>query len=154
MFPQANTTTEEILQTENRIISDGEKIYKTPNYDFDNLQTVLKNGEPELVDDYKNVRNWIMKFLNTPVDTKEIYDGTGFGTSLYKLKGYKSISALQFSQIKKEIEEGFLLNPNIQSVENCFLWKAERTTMLYVKVKLTDGYILEEKTEVFNVVRN
>lgn len=154
MFPQTNTTTEEISQTENRIISDGEKIYKTPNYDFDNMQTVLKNGEAELVDDYRNVRNWIMKFLCTPIDKKEIYEGTGFGTSLYMLKGYKSISALQFSQIKKEIEDGFLLNPNIQSVEDVRLWKEDRTTMVYIKVKLTDGYILEEKTEVFNVIRN
>lgn len=152
MFPQTNTTTEET--TANSVISDGEQIYKTPDYDFATLKTILKNGDVSLVDDYKNVRNWIVKFLNTPIDKKEIYEGTGFGTSLYKLKGYKSISALQFAQIKKEIEDGFLLNPNIKSVEDVRLWKEERTTMLHVKVKLADGYILEEKTEVINVNRN
>ena len=66
----------------------------------------------------------------------------------------KSISALQFAQIKKEIEHGFLLNPNIKNVEDVRLWKEGRTMMLYVKVKLADGYILEEKTEVINVNRN
>ena len=113
MFPQ--TTTTEIYETQsiNSIISDNQKIYKTPDYDFDNMQTRLKNGDVALVDDYRNVRNWIMKFLYTPIDIKEIYEGTGFGTSLYRLKGCKTISPLQFSQIKKEIEDGFLLNPNI-----------------------------------------
>lgn len=153
MFPQTYTTEDE-TQTVNSVISDGEIIYKTPDYDFATLKTILKNGDVSLVDDYKNVRNWIVKFLNTPIDKKEIYEGTGFGSSLYKLKGYKSISALQFAQIKKEIEDGFLLNPNIKSVEDVRLWKEERTTMLYVKVKLADGYILEEKTEVINVNRN
>ena len=152
MFPQTNTTTEET--TANSVISDGEQIYKTPDYDFETMQTRTKNGDAVLVNDYQNVRNWIVKFLNTPVDKKEIYEGTGFGTSLYKLKGYKSISALQFAQIKKEIEDGFLLNPNIKSVDDVRLWKEERTTMLYVRVKLADGYILEEKTEVINVNRN
>lgn len=153
MFPQTYTTEDE-TQTVNNVISDGEIIYKTPDYDFATLKTILKNGDVSLVDDYKNVRNWIVKFLNTPIDKKEIYEGTGFGTSLYKLKGYKSISALQFAQIKKEIEDGFLLNPNIKSVEDVRLWKENRTTMLHVKVKLADGYILEEKTEVINVNRN
>jgi hypothetical protein len=153
MFPQTYTTEDE-TQTVNNVISDGEIIYKTPDYDFATLKTILKNGDVSLVDDYKNVRNWIVKFLNTPIDKKEIYEGTGFGTSLYKLKGYKSISALQFAQIKKEIEDGFLLNPNIKSVEDVRLWKEGRTMMLYVKVKLADGYILEEKTEVINVNRN
>ena len=153
MFPQTYTTEDE-TQTVNSVISDGEIIYKTPDYDFVTLKTILKNGDVLLVDDYKNVRNWIVKFLNTPIDKKEIYEGTGFGTSLYKLKGYKSISALQFAQIKKEIEDGFLLNPNIKSVEDVRLWKEGRTMMLYVKVKLADGYILEEKTEVINVNRN
>lgn len=153
MFPQTISTTENETQTANSVISDGEKIHLTPDYDFDNMQTILKNGDVVLVDDYRNVRNWIMKFLNTPIDKKEIYDGTGFGTSLHKLKGYKSISALQFAQIKQEVEHGFLLNPNIKSVEDFRLWKDGKITMVYVKVRLLDGYILEEKTEIYNLKR-
>lgn len=153
MFPQFATNETSQNGTTNSIISDNQKIYKTPDYDFDNMQTRLKNGDAVLVDDYRNVRNWIMKFLYTPIDIKEIYEGTGFGTSLYRLRGCKTISPLQFSQIKKEIEDGFLLNPNIQSVEDVQLWKEDKKTMLYIKVKLTDGYILEEKTEVYSIKR-
>ncbi len=43
MFPE-NTTTQTIQDTTtNNVISDGEKIYKTPDYDFDDFQTVTKN---------------------------------------------------------------------------------------------------------------
>lgn len=113
MFPQTTTTQASEAVTSGSIISDNQKIYKTPDYDFDNMQTRLKNGDAVLVDNYRNVRSWIMKFLYTPIDIKENYEGTGFGTSLYRLRGCKTISPLQFSQIKKEIEDGFLLNPNI-----------------------------------------
>ena len=100
MFPQTTTTQTIQDTTTNNVISDGEKVYKTPNYDFDDFQTVLINGDAELVDDYRSVRNWIMKFLNTPIDIKEIYEGTGFGTSLYKLN---SCNILQIFQRKKNL---------------------------------------------------
>jgi len=116
MFPQNITTTEEETTTESgsyNIISDSAKIYKTPNYDYSQMKTVLKNGDVNLVDDYQNVRNWIIKFLRTPIDVYKIYEGTGFGTSAYKLKGYKAIDGLIYAQIKSEVEQGFKLNPNI-----------------------------------------
>ena len=149
MFPVNDTTNTETDTYS--VISDNAQIYKTLNYDYVEMHTVLKNGDAELIDDYRSVRNWILKFLATPIDKYEIYEGTGFGTSLYKLKGYKSISTLQYSQIVKEIKDGMLLNPNIRNVEDVRLWKEDKTTMLYIKVKLFDGYILEEKTEVFEI---
>jgi len=152
MFPQNITTTEEETQTETgtyNIISDSAKIYKTPNYDYSQMKTVLKNGDVNLVDDYQNVRNWIIKFLRTPVDIYKIYEGTGFGTSAYKLKGYKAIDGLIYAQIKSEVEQGFKLNPNILAVTGFDMYKEDKSLMIYVKVKLQDGYILEEKTEIY-----
>lgn len=152
MFPANIITTEEETSTETgtyNIISDSEKIYKTPNYDYSKMKTVTKNGDINLVDDYQNVRNWIIKFMRTPIDVYKIYEGTGFGTSAYKLKGYKSITGLLYAQIKKEIEDGFKLNPNILEVREVELYKTNKTLEIYVSVKLQDGYILEEKTEVY-----
>ena len=154
MFPQNITTTEEETTTESgsyNIISDSAKIYKTPNYDYSQMKTVLKNGDVNLVDDYQNVRNWIIKFLPTPIDVYKIYEGTGFGTSAYKLKGYKAIDGLIYAQIKSEVEQGFKLNPNILAVTEFDMYKEDKSLMIYVKVKLQDGYILEEKTEVYTI---
>ena len=155
MFPDnINETTATIFKNEDtkyNIISDDNKIYNTLDYDFENKETVLSNGDVFLVSDYKNVRNWIILFLKTPIDVYKIYEGTGFGTSTYKLKGHKSISGILYAQIKKEIEDGFLLNPNIKQVESIELTKENKTLNIYVKVRLSDGYILEEKTEVYRI---
>lgn len=69
MFPQlANNTinivNENINQGDFNIISDSEKIYNTPNFDFENKLTLLKNGDADLIDDYQNVRNWMLLFLS------------------------------------------------------------------------------------------
>lgn len=132
-------------------ISDDLKIYNTLDFDIENKKMILVNGDLSLVSDYKNVRNWIILFLKTPIDVYKIYEGTGFGTSAYKLKGYKNISGLLYAQIKKEIEDGFLLNPNIKTVESVELTKEDKSLCIYVKVKLADGYILEEISEVYRI---
>ncbi|OLA94798.1 MAG: hypothetical protein BHW64_01955 [Candidatus Melainabacteria bacterium LEY3_CP_29_8] len=56
-----------------------------------------------------------------------------------------------YAQIKKEIEDGFLLNPNIKTVESVELTKEDKSLCIYVKVKLADGYILEEISEVYRI---
>ena len=152
MFPES-ITNEETSTSENtyNVISDSAYIRKTPNYDFLQNKTVISDGNVEVVDDYQNVRNWIIKFLITPIDKVPIYEGTGFGTSAYKLRGYKSISGLMYAQIKNEIENGFKLNPNILKVLDVGLEKEESALVISAKVKLKDGYILEEKTEIFNL---
>lgn len=155
MFPNNNDeTTGTGVESQNnkyKTISDNAKIYKTPLYNFETKSTTLINGDISLVDDYQNVRNWIILFLKTPIDIYKIYEGTGFGTSAYKLKGYKNINGLLYAQIKKEIEDGFLLNPNIKTVESVELTKEDKSLCIYVKVKLADGYILEEITEVYRI---
>ena len=147
MFPEVDNYD----TTENNIISDSSKIRLTPNYNYNTKDTVLIDGSPDMICDVNNVKQWIIKFLRTPIDIKEIYHGTGFGTSAYLAKGYKFVDGLLFAQIKKEIEEGFLLNPNIIRVLDCNVYKEDKTLMIYVKVKLIDGTILEETTEIWSL---
>lgn len=151
MFPE-NVTSDLASDTiTNSIISNSDYIHKTLNYDYNKRQVIIKNGDVDLVDNYENVRNWIIKFIRTPIDVMEIYQGTGFGTSAYMLKGSKSITGLQYAQIKKEIEDGFKLNPNILAVTGFDMYKDDKNLYISVKVKLQDGYILEEKTEAWNI---
>lgn len=152
MFPENIVTSESVSVTAtDNIISNSDYIRKTLNYDYDKRQVVIKNGSVDLVDGYKNVRNWIIKFIRTPIDVMPIYEGTGFGTSAYKLKGSKAISGLQFAQIKKEVQDGFLLNPNILVVADFDMYKNGKSLYISVGVKLQDGYILKEKTEVWKI---
>lgn len=153
MFPEEITNVSTSEDTKYNIISNSSHIRKTPNYNYAQKNIILKNGDVDLVDNYKNVQNWIIKFFRTPIDIYKIYSGSGFGTSAYKLIGKKSISGIEYAQIKKEVEEGFKLNPNILSVEDFNIIKDQKTLSIYVKVKLQDGYILEEKTEIYSIKR-
>lgn len=83
MFPQNSydtTQSENGENNTNKIIST--ELCYTPNYNSETYQTVVKNGNIELIKDYRNIRNWFIKFLFTPIDAIPIYEGTGFGTSL------------------------------------------------------------------------
>ena len=151
MFPENVTSDSTSDTTTNSIISNSDYIHKTLNYDYNKRQVIIKNGDVDLVDNYENGRNWIIKFIRTPIDVMEIYKGTGFGTSAYRLKGSKAISGMQFAQIQKEIQDGFLLNPNILAVTDFDMYKEKNLLYISVKVKLQDGYILEEKTEAWNI---
>jgi len=157
MFPEEENTEEvntgNMNVGSNNIISNSDEIYKTPDFDFLTNKVILNNGDVKLIDDYQNVRNWILLFLLTPSEIYKIYEGTGFGTSLYKAKGYKNIDGILYSQIRKEIEEGFLLNPNILKVLDVELYKIDDVLNVRVKVQLQDGYILEEKTEEYILKR-
>ncbi len=147
MFPEVDDDN----ITTNNVISDSSKIRLTPNFDYHNKDTVMVDGSPDMICDERSIKQWIIKFFRTPIDTKEIYQGTGFGTSAYLTKGYKVVDGLLYAQIKKEIEEGFALNPNILSIMECDVYKEDKALMIYVKVKLIDGTILEEKTDVWSL---
>lgn len=151
MFPENITNETSSDTTTKSIISNSDYIRKTIGYDYKKKQAIIKNGDVVLVDNHENVRNWIIKFIRTPIDVYKIYEGTGFGTSAYRLKGSKAISGMQFAQIQKEIQDGFLLNPNILAVTDFDMYKENKVLYISVKVKLQDGYILEEKTEAWSI---
>ncbi len=108
MFP----VTEEILKAEEKIKTEIDRnFYKVPKYDFKNSRTVMKNGNIEFIKDYRNIRNWFIKFLFTPIDAIPIYEGTGFGSSLIieitaklidgviwtdKIEAFKILSQIKF----------------------------------------------------------
>lgn len=150
MFPEISTTTQQ-QNIANSVISDSEKIRKTPNFSFEKNAILLQNGEAEMVDDIQNVKNWIATFIKTPIDILPIYEGTGFGTSAYKMRGNKQITGMQYAQLKKEIEDGFKLNPNILKTENITIEKEKNTLIIGVTIHLKDGYILNEKFETWSM---
>lgn len=152
MFPQNyydTTQSENGENKTNKIIST--ELCYTPNYDPETYQTVVKNGNIELIKDYRNIRNWFIKFLFTPIDAIPIYEGTGFGTSLSRLKGRKTLTCLEMVQIKKEIEDGAKLHPAIKKITNVKMYKVGSSLIIEITAKLIDGVIWTDKIEAFNI---
>ena len=147
MFPQNSTSITDSTQTEkNKIISD--TLCYTPNYNYDNYSSVVKNGSIELIKDYRNIKNWFIKFIFTPIDTLKIYEGTGFGTSLSKLRGQKTVNCLELVQIKKEIQDGAKLNPAIKEVTSIKLYKIDSNLIITINAELIDGITWTDEIEV------
>lgn len=152
MFPLNSydtTQSENGENSTNKIIST--ELCYTPNYDPETYQTVVKNGNVELIKDYRNIRNWFIKFLFTPIDAIPIYEGTGFGTSLSRLKGRKTLTCLEMVQIKKEIEDGAKLHPAIKKITDVKIYKVGSSLIIEITAKLTDGVIWTDKIEAFNI---
>lgn len=152
MFPQNSydtTQSENGENNTNKIIST--ELCYTPNYNPETYQTVVKNGNIELIKDYRNIRNWFIKFLFTPIDAIPIYEGTGFGTSLSRLKGRKTLTCLEMVQIKKEIEDGAKIHPAIKKITDVKMYKVGSSLIIEITAKLIDGVIWTDKIEAFNI---
>lgn len=154
MFPQNTVSitndvvSEEITETLYNTIS--KDLYYTPNYDFSTCKTIFKNGSPELIKDYRNIKNWFTKFVLTPIDTFKIYEGTGFGTSLLRLIGKKDVSCLELAQVKKEIEDGATLHPAISKITGISFFKNGSDLYIEIRALLQDGIEWADTIEVIN----
>ena len=79
MFPVYDyTKTLEILSD---TVKTADNVLQSFSFDFDEKEFVVKDGSPELVDEYEATKQWIQKFLSTDLGTLEIYDDYKFGTS-------------------------------------------------------------------------
>lgn len=155
MFPSILNTTEETAKSlREQIISTSTEIGKTPLIDFAEKSVVLSNGSPKMIYDIEAVRQWIVLFITTPKDVYKIYEGTGFGTSIRKLFGHKTLNnGYVESEIEREIREGFPLCPAINRVTSFNLEKVEKNIILYVQVELFDGTLIDESVDVTYLVK-
>ena len=115
MFPEDDI--DETLESLTASIENAESVLLCFKFDFDKKEYVIKDGSPELIQEYEATKQWIQKFLSTDIGTLEIYDGYKFGTSYKKMMGSKSINNGYIeSEIEREIREGFLLCPSIRKI--------------------------------------
>ncbi len=154
MFPQntLSITNDEVTEKSVEILHNtiSTELCYAPDYDFSTCQTVFKNGSPELIKDYRNIKNWFTKFILTPIDTIKIYEGTGFGTSLLRLIGKKDVSCLEPAQVKKEIEDGAILHPAIYKISNVVLYKIGTALNIEITAILKNGIEWSSTIEVID----
>lgn len=124
-----------------------------PEFNFDDLKIVIKNGSPELVNEIKAVRQWIVKFCNTEKDAYPIYEYTGFGTRLKKLFGNKNIIAgYKNAEIERDFKEGLPLCPAISEVTDFELSKNGKILSIKLEVRLINGELLDIDIEKIYVI--
>lgn len=87
MFPEDDI--DETLESLTASIENAESVLLCFKFDFDKKEYVIKDGSPELIQEYEATKQWIQKFLSTDIGTLEIYDGYKFGTSYKKMMGSK-----------------------------------------------------------------
>ena len=113
MFPRTQTTINIQSQTE---INNGTKTYL---FDFDKGDFVIRDGKLVECDGVEAVRVWIEKILRTEKGRFRVYDNTDYGCHLEDLIiGNSYTPEFIEAELKREIEEALLLNPQISSVTN------------------------------------
>ncbi|MCD7779753.1 MAG: DUF2634 domain-containing protein [Candidatus Gastranaerophilales bacterium] len=119
-----------------------------PEIDFNTPEVVLVNGNPNLINKYEAIRQWITKFAMTGVDTYEIYEGTGYGNRMKSLYGRKKIGyGYEEAELERDYKEGLLLCPAISQVSYFNLTKNGKIMNINIQVELYDGETLDVSIE-------
>lgn len=94
------------------------KIGKSFVFDFKSKRFNVVAGKVKETTEEEAIRQWIELLLRTSIDKYKVYKGTGFGTNIDKLVGYKSMRGFVESEMKREISEKIIMNRAIERIEN------------------------------------
>ncbi|EHL18482.1 hypothetical protein HMPREF9630_00207 [Peptoanaerobacter stomatis] len=132
MFPLFEENIEEIAVEENN----------SPKWtflvDFKEKKFLKKNGKLIKSNDVRTARMWIEKILLTFKDKYKIYED--YGMSYYDLIiGRRFPIGFLYAELKREIEETMLSNPQIISIENFNAELIKHSLYVTFDVYLVDG---------------
>lgn len=149
-FPEDNT--DEITQIVIAQEADSENNKNIKNsllFDFEKQKFVVADGKIQEVMSIEAIKQWITLFIKTMVNGAEIYEGTKFGNSFRKLKGYKVVgNGFIEAEIEREVREGLLLCPALEKVTYFNLEKQDELLVMYIDVKLFGGEYITNIIEV------
>jgi len=133
MFPQ----TEISIPAENTAeTSNGTKTYL---FDFDKGEFVVRDGKLVVCDGIEAIKIWIEKILRTEKWRYPIYDGTEYGCHLEDLIiGNNYTVEFIESELKREIEEALLQNPQINDVSGFELTRDANSITVTLEVHIGD----------------
>ena len=133
MFPQ----TETITVTQNVSESTGTKTYL---FNFEKGDFVIRDGKLVECDGIEAIKVWIEKILRTEKGRFKIYDNTDYGCHLEDLIIGNSYP-IEFTEaeLKREIEEALLLNPQINSVTNFKISREKNRLTVTMEVHMNNA---------------
>ena len=134
MFPQTQSASNVKTQTE---ISNGTKTYL---FDFDKGDFVIRDGKLIECDGIEAIKVWIEKILRTEKGRFKIYDNTDYGCHLEDLIIGNSYT-MEFieAELKREIEDALLLNPQISAVSNFKILREKNSLTVTMEVYMSDA---------------
>ena len=134
MFPETNDST--VAKTET-VASNGTKTYL---FDFDRGDFVIRDGKLVVCDGVEAIRVWIEKIIRTEKSRYPIYDGTEYGCHLEDLIiGNNYTVEFIEAELKREIEEALLQNPQISNVSGFQLVRDANSITVTLEVYLGES---------------
>ena len=92
-------------------------IARTPLFDFEKGQYVIKDGKVVECTQEEAIRQWVGFLIKTPAEKFEVYKDTAFGTYIHNLIGWKDAGFVA-SEIKRELTEKCPDNRAIEKIED------------------------------------
>ena len=120
-------------------------------FDFETGNYIVRDGNLIVLDDPKDkIKQWLKFLIHSEFDHVAIYKMTGFGLSLKKYVGKKSLP-LGFiaSEVKQQLIEKIKLNPLIKEVSKVQVSKNSKVQLIFDIWIVTKN---EESLEVKEVV--
>ena len=109
-------------------------------FDFIAGDFVVRNGKLVECDGMDAIRVWIEKILRTEKGRFKIYDDTDYGCRLEDLLiGSNYTAAFVEAELKREIEDALLQNPNISAVANFSLERSASGIIVRLEVETNDA---------------
>ena len=115
IFPEYDYEMDEEVTEE--VASKSVKIGRTPLFDFETGQYVIRDGKIVECTQEEAIRQWVGFLIKTPAERFEVYKDTEFGTYIHNLIGWKDAGFVA-SEIKRELEEKCIENRAISGIEN------------------------------------
>lgn len=109
-------------------------------FDFNTGDFIVRDGKLIECDGIDAVKVWIEKILRTEKGRFHIYDNTEYGAHLEDLIiGNSYTVAFIESELKREIEDALLQNPQIRHVSNIKITRGINSLTVELEVKLNDA---------------
>lgn len=136
---------EDINVTENTELTENIK-FKEPLFDFNTGKTIIKDGNTVMTDKEQHIQQYITLLIRTEVDKFKVYQGTEFGlTDLYEQQGKQIfITPFAVEEIKRELREKCVLNPNIELVTNVEVSISFNTVKIEMTVQVEGKELITE----------
>ena len=115
IFPEYDYEMDEEVTEE--VASESVKIGRTPLFDFETGQYVIRDGKIVECTQEEAIRQWVGFLIKTPAERFEVYKDTEFGTYIHNLIGWKDAGFVA-SEIKRELEEKCIENRAISGVKD------------------------------------
>jgi len=107
-------------------------------FDFTTSDFVARDGKLVECDGTEAIRVWIEKILRTEKGRFKIYDDTDYGCKLEDLLiGSNYTAAFIESELKREIEDALLQNPQITGISNFTLTRGTNSITVTLEVNTT-----------------